>query len=123
MWVSTASESPYVVSTQIRHADNDTSVISMIDTVVATTGDLFFDANKKLGYIQRDDWTIIPAEQRPSRKLLKRIGDGYLDMWTDANAADRIPWGPACERVEGSSYTSPCGKTLPKGGSVESNDM
>lgn len=76
MWISTASESPYVVSTQIRPADNDTSVISMIDTVIATTGDLFFDANKTLGYIQREDRTIIPAEQSPSRKLLRELAMG-----------------------------------------------
>jgi hypothetical protein len=30
------------------------------------------------------------------------VGDGYLDMWTDKNAADSIPWGTECERVEGS---------------------
>ncbi|KAI8932782.1 hypothetical protein NX059_010272 [Plenodomus lindquistii] len=123
MWISTAGSKPYVVSTQIRHADNDTSTISMIDTVAATTGDLFFDAKKTLGYIQKEDWTTIPVAQRPSRELLKKIGDAYLDMWTDAKAADTIPWGTECERVEGSSYTSPCGKTLPHGGSAKKNGM
>ncbi|KAH9872308.1 hypothetical protein IAQ61_005143 [Plenodomus lingam] len=123
MWISTSGSKPYVVSTQLRHANNDTSAISMIDTVAATTGDLFFDAKKTLGYIQKEDWTTIPAGRRPSRELLKKIGDAYLDMWTDAKAADTIPWGTECERVEGSSYTSPCGKTLPHGGSAKNNGM
>lgn len=123
MWISTAGSRPYVVSTQIRHTNNDTSSISMIDTVAATTGDLFFDAKKTLGYIQKEDWTTIPTAQRPSRELLKKVGDAYLDMWTDAKAADTIPWGTECERVEGSSFTSPCGKTLPHGGSAKTNGL
>lgn len=123
MWISTSGSKPYVVSTQLRHANNDTSSISMIDTVAATTGDLFFDAKKTLGYIQKEDWTTIPAAQRPSRDVLKKAGDAYLDMWTDAKAADTIPWGTECERVEGSSYTNPCGKSLPHGGSSKSNGM
>lgn len=102
MWISTAGAKPFVVSTQIRHANNDTSAISMIDTVSATTGDLFFDAKKTLGYIQKEDWTDVPVGKRPSRELLKKVGDAYLDMWTDAKAADSIPWGTECERVEGS---------------------
>jgi hypothetical protein len=102
MWISTTGSKPFVVSTQIRHANNDTSIISMIDTVAATTGDLFFDAKKTLGYIQKEDWSDIPEGKRPSRALLKKVGDGYLDMWTDKNAADSIPWGTECERVEGS---------------------
>lgn len=123
MWISTSGVKPYVVSTQIRHTDNDASVITSIDTVAATTGDLFFDAKKTLGYIQKENWSSLPTVDRPSRDLLKRIGDAYLDMWTDANAADSIPWGTDCERVEGSSYTNPCGKSLPRGGSAKKNGM
>jgi hypothetical protein len=141
MWISTTGSKPFVVSTQIRHANNDSSVISMIDTVAATTGDLFFDAKKTLGYIQKEDWSEIVEGKRPSRELLKKVGDGYLDMWTDKNAADSIPWGTECERVEGSrkssvletgkmrnaetmiEYTNPCGKSLPRGGSAKQNGM
>jgi hypothetical protein len=104
MWISTSGPKPFVVSTQLRHASNDTSAISMIDTVAATTGDLFFDATKTLGYIQNEDWTVIPEGKRSGKDLLKKVGDTYLDMWTDKNAADSIPWGTECERVEGSMY-------------------
>jgi hypothetical protein len=106
MWISTTGPKPFVVSTQIHHANNDTSTISMIDTVAATTGDLFFNATKTLGYIQKEDWSEIAEGQRPSRELLKKVGDEYLDMWTDRNAADSIPWGTQCERVEGSCKSS-----------------
>lgn len=122
MWISSSGSKPYVVGTQIRHNDNDTSTISVIDTVAATTGDLFFDAGKTLGYIKAEDWSSINSTaSRPSRELLKKVGDAYLDMWTDAKAADTIPWGTQCERVEGSQYTNPCGKALPHGGSAKKN--
>ncbi|KAF1996334.1 hypothetical protein P154DRAFT_320805 [Amniculicola lignicola CBS 123094] len=123
LWISTAGSKPYVVGTQIRHANNNTAEISMIDTVAATTGDLFFNATKTLDYIRKEDWSPLAASSRPSRDLLKKVGDGYLDMWTDAKAADSIPWGTDCERVEGSQYTNPCGKSLPRGGSSKKNGM
>jgi hypothetical protein len=123
MWISSSGSKPYVVGTQIRHG-NDTSTIDLIDTIAATTGDLFFNAPKTLGYIQKEDWTPINnTGSMPSRELLKKVGDGYLDMWTDPKAADSIPWGTECERVEGSQYTNPCGKSLPRGGSSKPNGM
>ncbi|EGO58842.1 hypothetical protein NEUTE1DRAFT_120772 [Neurospora tetrasperma FGSC 2508] len=126
MIISLASDSnskPYVTATQIRHpADGDTSTISSIDTIAATTGSLFFNAQKTLGYIQKENWGVIEtAANRPSRELLRKVGDAYLDMWTDAKAADSIPWGADCERVEGSQYTRPCGGQLPRGGSSKRN--
>ncbi|ORY16400.1 hypothetical protein BCR34DRAFT_557172 [Clohesyomyces aquaticus] len=123
MFISSSGSKPYVVGTQLRHKDNNTAEISMIDTIAATTGDLFFDAKKTLKYIQAEDWSTIPEASRPSRDLLKHVGDGYLDMWTDAKASGSIAWGTDCERVEGSQYTNPCGKGLPKGGSSKSNGM
>jgi len=127
MWIST-SPKPYVVGTQITYSPSNSSAsglaITLIDTVAATTGDLFFDATKTKTYIQKEDWSYINATaSRPSRELLKTVGDSYLDMWTDAKAADRIPWGTECERVEGSQYTNPCGKSLPRGGSAKANGM
>jgi hypothetical protein len=123
MWISTSGSRPYVVSTQIRHLDNDTSTISSIDTIAATTGDLFFDAKKTLSYIRAESWSSLPTVSQPSRALLRSIGDAYLDMWTNSTAADTIPWGTQCERVEGSMYTNPCGASLPRGGSQKANGM
>lgn len=123
MWISASGSSPHVVSTQIRHANNDTNTITSIDTVAATTGDLFFDAAKTLSYIRAETWTPLPSSSQSSRALLKSIGDAYLDMWTNTTAADTISWGTQCERVEGSMYTSPCGANLPHGGSKKANGM
>jgi hypothetical protein len=109
--IVTTGSKPYVISTQIRHDGNDTSSIAMIDSIVATTKDLFFNATLTLGYIQKENWGTLQTA-RPSRDLLKKVGDAYLDMWTDAKAADTIPWGTDCERVEGSRLTKPCGGEL-----------
>ncbi|KAI0096318.1 hypothetical protein F4776DRAFT_560284 [Hypoxylon sp. NC0597] len=121
MLISATGSKPYVIATQIRHESNDTSSIAMIDTIAATTGALFFNAQKTLGYIQQENWGTLDEAQRSSREELKRVGDAYLDMWTDAKAADSIPWGTDCERVEGSQLTRPCGATLPRGGSQKNN--
>ncbi|KAI1251952.1 hypothetical protein MGN70_006524 [Eutypa lata] len=125
MIISASGATPYVIGAQIRHppSDVDTSQIALIDTIAATTGDLFFDAAKTLSYISAEDWGEIPPEsdRRPTREELRRVGDAYLDMWTDAGAADSIPWGTDCERVEGSALTRPCGATLPRGGSATPN--
>lgn len=123
MLISSTGSKPYVLATQIRHLGNDTSSIAMIDTIAATTGSLFFNAPKTLGYIQKEDWSTLDPSKRPSREVLKKYGDAYLDMWTDAKAADSIAWGTVCERVEGSSLTTPCGKSLPRGGSAKNNGM
>jgi hypothetical protein len=123
MWISASGSRPHVVSTQIRHLNNDTSTISSIDTIAATTGDLFFDAKKTLAYIRAESWSTLPTASRPSRALLRSVGDAYLDMWTNATAANTIPWGTQCERVEGSMYTNPCGASLPHGGSQKANSM
>jgi len=123
MFISSTGTKPYVISTQITHEPGNSSAIAMIDTIAATTGSLFFDAKKTLGYIQQENWTTIDVGGRPTRELLKKVGDAYLDMWTDKNAADTIPWGTNCERVEGSRLTKPCGGSLPHGGSAKPNGM
>jgi hypothetical protein len=123
MLISSSGSIPYVLATQIRHLGNDTESIAMIDTIAATTGSLFFNATKTLGYIQKEDWSTLNRSKRPSREVLRKFGDAYLDMWTDAKAADSIAWGTVCERVEGSSLTTPCGKSLPRGGSAKNNGM
>ncbi|KAK4233094.1 hypothetical protein C8A03DRAFT_19757 [Achaetomium macrosporum] len=120
--ISASGPKPYVLATQLRHPDNgNTSVITLVDTIAATTGSLFFNAPKTLGYIRNETWDDLPETQRPTRDLLRKVGDAYLDMWTDRTAADSIPWGTDCERVEGSQYTRPCGAQLPRGGSQRNN--
>jgi hypothetical protein len=95
--IVTTGSKPYVISTQIRHAMNSTDVV-MIDSIVATSKDLFFNATLTQSYLLKENWGMVQGA-RSSREELKRIGDAYLDMWTDAKAADSIPWGTDCERV------------------------
>jgi hypothetical protein len=121
MIISASGKTPYVLATQIRHNGNDTSTVAMVDTIAATTGSLFFNASLTLSYIKAEDWSPVTGTLA-SRETLKHAGDAYLDMWTDAKAADTIPWGTQCERVEGSRLTKPCGGSLPHGGSAKSND-
>lgn len=123
MLISSTGSKPYVLATQIRHTGNDTTTIASIDTIAATTGSLFFNASKTLSYIQKEDWSTLATANQSSRALLKAVGDAYLDMWTNTTAADTIPWGTDCERVEGSMLTKPCGASLPHGGSTKPNGM
>lgn len=118
-----STKGPYVIATQIWHAEGEAGGISKIDTIAATTGDLFFNAATTLEYISGHDWSEVPEADRVGRDKLKEVGDLYLDMWTDAKAADQIPWGTECERVEGSMRVNPCGGTLPRGGSSKENGM
>ncbi|KAK0643773.1 hypothetical protein B0T16DRAFT_430242 [Cercophora newfieldiana] len=119
--ISSGGAKPYILATQLRHPGDDTSTISLVDTIAATTGSLFFNAKKTLEHIQAQNWKPIPEAERPSRELLKKYGDAYLDMWTDKDAAGSIQWGADCERVEGSQFTKPCGVSLPRGGSTKPN--
>lgn len=123
MIIAASSKPPYVIATQLRHNGNDTTSIALIDTIAATTGSLFFNASLTLSYIKAEDWSPVSnsSQALTSRDALKAAGDDYLDMWTDAKAADKIPWGTDCERVEGSELTKPCGKSLPRGGSTSGN--
>lgn len=103
--VSTAG--PYVIGTQLHHASatDASSPIVLVDTIVATTGDWAFNAAKTLGYIQPEDWGTLAEGDRSPRALLQAAGDAYLDMWSNATAAQAVPWGTPCTRLEGSAYT------------------
>ncbi|KUJ09971.1 uncharacterized protein LY89DRAFT_760748 [Mollisia scopiformis] len=119
--VATTSK-PYVIGTQLRHTADGANV-TLIDTIAATTGSLSFNAAKTLGYIQKEDWSVIDASKRDSRTVLQNAADAYLDMWTNASAYNAVPWGTPCERVEGSSLNSPYTVGAPKGGSTQRNSM
>ncbi len=103
-----------------RHADphlpaNDSLHISLIDTVAATTGDLFFNSSATLAYARNESWTAMPASaNRTSRAALRAAIDGYLDMWSDPHAAAAMPFGDPCERIEGGRYVSACTLGVPK---------
>ncbi|PKS08406.1 hypothetical protein jhhlp_005350 [Lomentospora prolificans] len=94
---------PYVIGTQIRHGAD--FKITKIDTVASTTNSWVFDAKKTLDYVVKEDWFEIPEADRDDRNIIKAAGDAYLDIWSNATAADAVPWGTPCTRLEGSAYT------------------
>ena len=95
--------SPYVIGTQIRHGAD--GLVTLIDTIASTTNSWLFDAKKTLEYVLKEKWDPIPEAKRDNREAIKAAGDAYLDMWSNATAADAVPWGTPCTRLEGSAYT------------------
>lgn len=114
-----AASGPYVVGTQIRHAANGTGGVTLVDAIVATTGDWGFNASATLRYVAAEDWSTLAAAQRTSRADLTAAADAYLDMWSDTTAIDRVPWGSPCARTEGGMHASPsCKAGVPTTGSA-----
>jgi hypothetical protein len=104
-----APTGPFVIGTQIHH-DPANMAVKLIDTIASTTNSWVFDAAKTLSYVKGEDWFVIPEGKRDSREAIKAAGDAYMDLWSDATAESRVPWGTPCTRLEGSAYT---GKGLP----------
>lgn len=94
---------PYVLGTQLRH-DADGKLTS-IDTIASTTNSWIFNATKTLEYVVKEKWDPIPADKQDAREVIQAAGDAYMDMWSDANADKKVPWGTPCTRLEGSAYT------------------
>jgi hypothetical protein len=118
--VSTAG--PYVIGTQLRHSsatDDAASLITSVDTIVATTGDWAFNAAKTLGYIQPEDWGTLAEADRSPRAVLQAAADAYLDMWSNSTAINAVPWGTPCARTEGSAHVTPsCKLGAPSSGTA-----
>lgn len=90
--ISATSYRPWVAGTQIRHYTHDNSVY-LIDSIVSTTGSLFFNATQTLYYAEQEDWGVIEPSRLDSRETLKAAADAYLDMWHNKSAIDAVPWG------------------------------
>ncbi|KAF4631441.1 hypothetical protein G7Y89_g6687 [Cudoniella acicularis] len=102
--IITDSANPYVIGTQIHHNAADTKII-LIDSIASTTNSWIFDAKKTLQHVLEEKWDPIPEGKRDSRAVIQAAGDAYLSMWNNATAADAVPWGTPCTRLEGSAYT------------------
>lgn len=98
-----SASGPYVIGTQIRHAAD--GKVKGIDTIATTTNAWLFNATKTLEFVKMENWTEIPEGKRDKREVIKAAGDAYMDMWNDAHAHERVPWGVPCVRLEGSAYT------------------
>ncbi|KAI1854297.1 hypothetical protein JX266_001438 [Neoarthrinium moseri] len=128
---------PYVIGTQIRYKATNTSSspdgprygglrATLIDSVVSTTGSWMFNASQTLSHVMEENWgPIANSSKRDTRATLQQAADRYLDLWgpNATAAAEKVPWGTPCRRLEGSMYTGQgrpddrCDVGLPEGSS------
>jgi hypothetical protein len=100
--VSVTGPKPYVIGVQLWRND-DGAAITLVDTLVTTTGDWLFNATGTLRWASREDWGEIPADKRDTREVIKAGADAYLDIFSDKTVV--VPWGTPCSRLEGGAYT------------------
>ncbi|KAB5566237.1 hypothetical protein GE09DRAFT_958905 [Coniochaeta sp. 2T2.1] len=105
--ISATGPKPYVIGTQIRHSPSSSpQSITLIDSVVSTTGSWLFNATSTLLHAQAEDWSSpLPLAKQSSRAALQATADAYLDMWSNATASEAVAWGEPCARLEGGAYT------------------
>ncbi|TEB24316.1 hypothetical protein FA13DRAFT_1797357 [Coprinellus micaceus] len=106
-YVVTDPSHPYVIGTQIKYTP-DGSQITNIDSIVTDSDDWLFNATGTFYYASREDWFVIPEEQRDTRETIKAAADAYLDLFDDPSVI--VPWGTPCARLEGGLYS---GQGLP----------
>jgi len=112
-----ATGGPYVIGTQLRHADGK---VNSIDIMAATTGSWAFNAKTTLSFIATEDWSPLETAHQTSREVLKNAIDAYLNMWSNSTAKAAVPWGSPCARTEGSAHVTPdCRAGAPNGGSMQ----
>ncbi|KAB5532561.1 hypothetical protein GE09DRAFT_369849 [Coniochaeta sp. 2T2.1] len=104
--IVTDPANPYVIGTQLRFNESAGGglTVAAVDSIVTTTGDWLFNANKTLSYVLKENWGTIDNDVRTDRATLRATADLYLDLWSTGGRS-RVPWGAPCDRLEGSAYT------------------
>jgi hypothetical protein len=102
--IVTDASHPYVIGTQMRFDQSNTS-LSKIETIVTDAGDWAFNAANTLKYASGEDglWGEIAEGKRDTRAVIQKAADAYLDVFNDKSV--KVPWGIPCERLEGGAYT------------------
>jgi hypothetical protein len=121
--IVTSTINPHNIGIQIR-LDTHGNITS-IDSIVTTTGDLFFtqfSPSHTLHQVLLEDWSRLPADARDTRTVIQAAADAYFDYFTNNSIA--VPWGTPCTRVEGGSLTAngDCKVGLPNGGVARTAD-
>lgn len=110
---------PYVIGTMLTVARGK---VAKIDSLVTDKGDWLFSAQKDFELAPTQDWGVIPAKQRDSRKTLLAAANAYFDYFGNKNV--KVPWGMPCRRLEGGMLTGKgmpddtCNVGVPKGGTI-----
>jgi hypothetical protein len=102
--IVTDASHPYVIGTQMRFDQSNTS-LAKIETIVTDAADWAFNAANTLKYASAEDglWGEIAAGKRDTRETIQKAADAYLDVFNDKSV--KVPWGIPCERLEGGMYT------------------
>ncbi|KAK0609739.1 hypothetical protein B0T17DRAFT_546318 [Bombardia bombarda] len=120
--IVTSPSNPYVVATHIyytpRGSTGSALDVSLVDTIVTTTGDYNFNASATLAHFSSEDWSSLSRTKQDTRETLQAAADAYLDLWSNSSAI--VPWGAPCARLEGGEYVTgtageECAKGLPNG--------
>lgn len=96
---------PYVIGTALTVSRGK---VSKVDSLVTDNGDWLFSARRDLELAPTQDWDVIKAPQRDSRKTLMAAAKAYFDYFNDKSV--KVPWGKPCRRLEGGLLT---GKGMP----------
>ena len=100
--VVTKGGHPYVIGTRLYM--NDGKIIR-IDSLVTDKGDWLFNANAYLKYTSKQDWGVLPENQRVPAQQLINAANAYLDRFSD-KFTDAPFNGRPCTRLEGGAYTN-----------------
>ncbi|KAI0205294.1 hypothetical protein F4808DRAFT_280064 [Astrocystis sublimbata] len=99
--VSATGAHPYVIGTQM-HLTPDGKVTNL-SSLITDTGDWLFNATGTLYWASREEWPVIPEDERDSREVIQAAADAYADLFNDKSV--QVPWGSPCARLEGGAYT------------------
>ncbi len=79
--------------------------------IVTGPEDWLFDADAFTGYVEDQDWGVVPEGERVGREELLAAANAYLDRFNDP-AVD-VPFGDPCTRVEGGAFAPQCSLGMP----------
>ncbi|KAI1422227.1 hypothetical protein F5Y12DRAFT_763993 [Xylaria sp. FL1777] len=99
--VSAKGAHPYVIGTQMHFTPE--GLLTNLSSLVTDQGDWLFNATGTLYWASREQWTVIPEDQRDSRATIQAAADAYADIFNDKSVT--VPWGSPCARLEGGAYT------------------
>ena len=102
--VIVANNHSYVIGTRLRVNEG---TITKIDAIVTDTNNgWLYSAADYLKYAKRQDWYILPLNERSTRQALVDAGSAYFLLFK--GVTEGIPWGAPCERLEGGAlFTNP----------------
>jgi hypothetical protein len=109
--IVTKGEHPYVIGIRFNLQN---SKINEINAIVTDEGDWEFNAENSFNASSREDWNILPENQRVDRQTLINAANAYFDTFTYEDV--KVPWGIPCARLEGGKYSGDGPRTSCKTG-------